>query len=106
MKNLFIILVLLVVSTINHFPQNQGDAYYLFINNIDMPLNRTGVIADVWIPPNNPGGKFNDTTFLFSAGFFLSGYADGQLWANAVASASLVEDYRTGRANPQPTDDP
>ncbi len=105
MKNFFIILVLLVVSTINLFPQKQGDAYRLFINNIDMPLNRTGVIAQVNIPPNDPGGKFNDTTFLFSAGFFLSGYSNGQLWANAVAPASLVEDYTRGRATPQAGDD-
>jgi hypothetical protein len=84
----------------------QGDAYRLFINNINLPMNRTGVIADVDIPPSGTLGKFKGNTgFLFSSGFFLSGIADGQLWTNAVASASLVEDYRSGRANPVSGDD-
>ncbi|MFC2094112.1 hypothetical protein ACFLSH_00655 [Bacteroidota bacterium] len=84
----------------------QGDAYRLNINNINMPMNRSGVIADVDIPPDGTVGKFKGSTgFLYSSGFFLSGYADGQLWTNAVASATLVEDYKTGRANPEPGDD-
>jgi len=84
----------------------QGDAYRLFVNNINLPMNRTGVIADVEIPPDGSLGRFKgDNGFLFSSGFFLSGYSDGQLWTNAVASASLVEDYQRGRANPEPGDD-
>lgn len=79
----------------------KGDAYRLNINNINLPLNRKGIIAAVNIPDPNPiisgaGGKFGGHVFLFSSGFFLSGYANGQLWANAVASASLVEDYIQG----------
>jgi hypothetical protein len=84
----------------------QGDAYRLFVNNINLPMNRTGVIADVDIPPNGTLGRFKgENSFLWSSGFFLSGYSDGQLWANAVATASLVEDYRTGQVNPGPNDD-
>ena len=89
-------LLLVTLCIIDLFPQRQGDAYRLFINNIDMPLNRKGIIAAVDVPPDGPGGMFNGNIFLFSAGFFLSGFADGQLWANAVASASLVEDYLPG----------
>jgi len=87
----------------------QGDSYRLFINNINLPMNRTGVIADVEIPPlpiPGAGGRFKGLNeFLFSSGFFLSGYSDGQLWTNAVASASLVEDYTRGRVSPQTDDD-
>jgi len=84
----------------------QGDAYRLFVNNINLPMNRTGVIADVDIPPDGATGKFRgDIGFLFSSGFFLSGYSDGQLWTNAVASATLVEDYQRGRVNSEPGDD-
>ena len=61
-----------------------------------MPLNWRGVLADVNISPNGPGGQFGGHTFLFSGGFFLSGYSNGDLWANAVASATLVEDYIQG----------
>ena len=42
-------------------------------------------------------GKFDGGGFLFSGGFFLSGYSNGQMWSNAVASASLVEDYLPGK---------
>lgn len=73
-----------------------GDAYRLNINNINMPMNRSGKIADVNIPPEGSQGRFDESTFLFSGGFMLSGYAGGTLFANAVASASLVEDYVPG----------
>ncbi|HRN26914.1 MAG: hypothetical protein IT276_04945 [Ignavibacteriaceae bacterium] len=82
----------------------KGDAYRLYINNINLPLNRKGVIADVNLPDplNRPGvggagGKFGNHVFLFSSGFFLSGFSNGTLFSNAVASASLVEDYLPGK---------
>jgi hypothetical protein len=74
----------------------QGDAYGMNVNNIWLPLNSKGIIAAVDIPPNGPGGQFAGGTFLFSSGFMLSGYSAGTLWANACASASLVEDYLPG----------
>ncbi len=73
-----------------------GDAYGMNVNNIWLPLNRKGIIAAVDIDPNGSGGQFAGGTFLFSAGFFMSGYRNGQLWANACASATLVEDYVQG----------
>ena len=105
---------------------NAGDAYAMDLNNITLPFNRKGIIADVNIGYkgfafelemvdilNNIGiketranipirggwgslGKFDEIGFLFSSGFFLSGYSNGQLWSNGVASASLVEDYLPG----------
>lgn len=93
--------VFVLLFSIESFPQKMGDAYALNINNIYMPLSRRGVLADVNIPPVGPYGQFGGHVFLFSGGFFLSGYSNGQLWANAVASASLVEDYLQGRVNQQ-----
>lgn len=72
-----------------------GDAYRMQINNVDLPLNREGVIADVQFG-GDAGGHFDGKVFLFSSGFFLSGYTNGQLWANGVASASRVQDYVPG----------
>lgn len=88
------------VSGIKETGKN-GDAYRMYINNINLPLNRKGIIAAVNIPDDDPnisgeGGKFGNIVFLFSSGFFLSGYRNGELWANANASASLVEDYIHG----------
>jgi hypothetical protein len=82
-----------LLCTVDLFSQKMGDAYALNINNIYFPLNRKGILADVNIPPLGSGGQFGGNVFLFSGGFFLSGYSNGSLWANAVASASLVEDY-------------
>ena len=74
----------------------QGDAYGMNVNNIWLPINRKGIIADVNIGPNGSGGQFAGGTFLFSSGFFMSGNSAGTPWANAAASASLVEDYVQG----------
>ncbi len=75
-----------------------GDSYRLNINNVNLPLNNRGIIAAVNIPPANQGagGRYANEIFLFSSGFFMSGYTNGTLWANGVASASLVEDYVPG----------
>ncbi len=99
MKRTFLTISLVIISAVYFFPQTVGDAYALDINNIYLPLNRKGILAAVDIPPpigNGSGGQFGGNVFLFSGGFFLSGYSNGQLWANAVASASLVEDYLPG----------
>lgn len=72
-----------------------GDAYRMFINNIDMPLNRAGVIADAAIS-GGQYGRIDTKVFLYSAGFFMSGITNGVMWANAVASASRIQDYAPG----------
>ena len=106
---------------------NVGDEYAMDVNQIVLPFNNRGIIADVNIDYksipfilqmtdvlNNvskkettaglpvshgggSGGKFDEGTFLFSSGFWLSGYSNGVMWSNAVASASLVEDYLPGK---------
>ncbi|MDP4117333.1 MAG: hypothetical protein Q8903_14455, partial [Bacteroidota bacterium] len=80
-----------------------GNAYRFNINNINLPLNRSGVLADVSIAtPGIPsalqkGGVFDNQIFLFSGGFYLSGIdAQGHPWTNAVASASRIQDYLPG----------
>ncbi|NWF90893.1 MAG: hypothetical protein HXY50_15720, partial [Ignavibacteriaceae bacterium] len=78
-----------------------GDAYRLFINNVNLPMNRAGALAEVNILDPNPiisgsGGKFAGDVALFAGGFFLSGLANGTMFANAVAPATLVQDYVAG----------
>ena len=77
----------------------QGDAYAIEVNNIYMPLNRKGIIADVNVPPpqgRGSLGQFAGHGFLFSSGFFISGFSGATMWAAAAASASLVEDFVQG----------
>lgn len=77
---------------------NAGGEFFVFdINNLYIPIDNKGVIADV-----NPGdgigpsGIFDGNTFLFSSGFYVSGYSNGELWGNGVLSASRIEDYQPG----------
>lgn len=72
-----------------------GDAYRLRVNKLDMGINNRGVMANVDID-GLEGGFFDGKSFLFSGGFFLTGYANGVLFGNAVASASRIEDYVPG----------
>jgi len=102
------------------FPRN-SDMYEMNVNNILLPFNNNGVLADVdyrfvytsakitsfdYNGSENTantsinldygsygGGKFEEGSFLFSGGFYLSGYSNGDLWANGVATVILVEDY-------------
>lgn len=72
-----------------------GDAYRMFINNVDLPMSSSGVIADVNIG-GRAYGRVDGKVFLFSGGFFVSGQSKGKVWANAVASASRIQDYVKG----------
>lgn len=81
-----------------------GDAYRMNINNINMPINRVGTTAAVNIPPDGTLGRFGNSSFLFSGGFFMSGYTNGTLWSFAQASASLVENMVPGTPASGPND--
>jgi len=73
--------------------------FRFFINNINLPMNNNGTLADVNIPPDGGGGRYLGIGFLFSGGFFLSGYNSDTLWANAQASASLIQNYLPGNVD-------
>jgi hypothetical protein len=64
-----------------------------------MPIDNRGVLGAVDIQPDGASGRFDDVTFLFSGGFLLSGYNADTLWANGVATASLIENYLPGNVD-------
>jgi len=70
-----------------------GEAEAIHINNIYLPFENNGNIANVNIPPNGSGGQYGDGTFLFSSGFYLSGFTNNKLWANGVAGSNVHIDY-------------
>lgn len=79
----------------------KGDSYRMYMNNINLPMNRTGVIADVEMLQYDgvtlaAGGEFDGLTFLFSAGFYMGGIHDGEVFAIGKASASRDEHFLTG----------
>jgi hypothetical protein len=96
MKKQFLLIAIFLVIQIDVLPQKVGDEFVININNIKLPINNRGVLADVNIHPFGSGGKFDSITVLFSAGFYLGGYNGDSLWANGVASAIRVEDYWPG----------
>jgi hypothetical protein len=74
-----------------------GDSYDMFINNIDLPIGRNGILADVLIPPATiGGGKLQNKIFLFSGGFYMTGLNNGEIWGNGMMSASRITDYVPG----------
>ena len=102
MKRIFILLFITILTI------NSQDAAAISINNIHLPFNNKGILADVNFGEYGSLGRYPGPTgkgFLFSGGFFLSGFSDTTLWANAVASAALVEDYLPGNVGTS-ADDP
>ncbi len=88
-------------------PASIGDSYYMFINKIAMPMNSRGIIADVVTGGNLAQGRIDGKGFLYSGGFMMSGVnrLTGEMWANAMASASRTEDYQAGNASWDATND-
>ena len=106
-----------------------GNAVYINVNKLKIPFSNKGVIAGLQIRDTsnttfllcdiennlattlqriviNIGstGRYEEGSFLFSSGFFLSGFANGELWANGVAPSSLVQDYLPGTVGSNPDD--
>ncbi|MCF6270668.1 MAG: exo-alpha-sialidase [Melioribacteraceae bacterium] len=89
-------------SVSSPFGGDGGDGFYFDNNNLRLPINSRGVIADFKIGNRKTGGRFDDIGVIFSAGFALSGYTNGNLWANGMMTASRIEDYEAGTvANPE-----
>ena len=89
-------LPIFLMASLGTFSQNVGFEAYIEVNDIYSPFNNRGVIADVNVPPLGQGGQFANRGFLYSAGFWLSGYNGDSLWANGVSTSQFVEDYQAG----------
>ncbi len=82
-------------------PDDLTVATLVDVNNIKMPINNAGTIADVDLGSGS-GGKYDDIVFMFSAGFYLSGLAGNEIWSNGNLSASRVVDYQPGLVGSEP----
>ena len=84
-------------STLHKTKLLAGDSFDMNINNWNMPMNKSGVMADVLIAPATlAGGMLQNKIVLYSGGFFMSGINNGQIWANAVMTSSRLNDYLPG----------
>ncbi|MCK5087151.1 MAG: hypothetical protein KAQ90_06500, partial [Melioribacteraceae bacterium] len=88
------------LSKTNPNDASVGNAYYLFVNKIAMPLNSQGKIADVKLADHLAQGRIDGKNFLYSGGFMMSGINEqGIMWSNGMASASRTEDYEPGQVS-------
>jgi len=110
------------------YPRYQN-GYRMDVNKLNLPFDNKGILADVNVYFGQKtvvlandvnqnqsvynkevqigagaSGVYDGGSFLFSGGFFLSGYANGSLFANGVASGALVEDYLPGKIGSLPND--
>ncbi|MCB0732694.1 MAG: hypothetical protein KDC88_16845, partial [Ignavibacteriae bacterium] len=85
-----------LTDTITLVPRfyNPNNAYLIDVNKISIPIDNKGIIGNVTIYDtlgnSRAGGHFEEGVFVYSGGFMLSGYSNGELWANGVASASRI----------------
>jgi hypothetical protein len=87
----------------NNFPANASETFLIDVNRLKLPIENSGVIADVFFN-GVQGGRYDSKSVFFSAGLFLSGYSNGMMWTNANASASRLQDYLKGQVNTLPSD--
>ncbi|MBS4028335.1 MAG: exo-alpha-sialidase [Ignavibacteriales bacterium] len=87
-----------LVGPLLNFGTNDGIIFH--INNLILPMDDKGVLADVSVG-GVEGGHYQTVGFgfLFSGGFMLSGRSNDSLWSNGVASASRIQDYVPGRVS-------
>ncbi len=92
-----------------------GSAYLFKVNNITMPMNNVGTMANVTIGGYS-NGQYDGKEFLFSGGFIISGKNVDSLgtsyaierkpfWAFGQATASRIEDVVPGRVKAEASDD-
>jgi hypothetical protein len=117
----------------NEFPfspvSGYTKSYFMHVNNIEMPMNNKGTLADVNVWVNREVlfeatdiynfksnklseiyysygtlGKYDGIGFLFSGGYGLSGYNPNGLWANAQSTVSRINNYNPGKVGSDPED--
>jgi hypothetical protein len=88
---------------ITDFNTSASETYLLDVNRLKMPLDNSGVLADASVLGNSTA-TYDGQIAIYSAGFILSGYSGALMWANAVASASRIQDYQPGIVGSLPSD--
>ncbi len=81
-------------STIN-LSSYEKTVHLFAINRLKLPIVNDGVIADATVNGIS-GGWYGEGSILYSGGFYLSGYRNNQLWANANTSSSRIVDFLPG----------
>jgi len=94
MKKILTFIFLIFIS--NSYAQT---AYRFFINKIDLPISNNGVLGDAYLPDRYVNGIYEESQFLYSGGFWLSGYDGDSLWANAQSTSFGVRNFIPGNVD-------
>jgi hypothetical protein len=98
----YIILFILIYSI-----TSAQTAAVVDVNNFYIPFNNKGILADVNFGSAGSLARYPGSEgkgIIFSAGFYLSGYKNEDLFANGAASSFIVEDYLPGNIGTSPSD--
>jgi len=85
---------------LSYVPDNPKSNFMVNVNRFSVPVNNCGVIGDISIG----GGTYDSKLLLYSAGFYLSGVTNGNLWTNGSAYESGIQDYQPGIVGSDPSD--
>jgi len=83
---------------------NKMREYYFDVNRFKLPINNYGVLADLKVGDAKVSGRFDDSPVLYSGGFWLSGYVEGDFWGNGLMTAGRLVDYLPGKVGGQTND--
>jgi hypothetical protein len=103
MKNYLstISLIIVVLLSTNIIAQDVtgkvGHSYRIQLNKISLPISNDGILADVNLLPHGTMGRYDNTPFLYSGGFYISGLNNSDIWVRGQAQHSLITDFISGK---------
>ena len=94
------------IEKVNLVSHNETDALLIDKGRLKVAIGNNGSIGDVKLPNADEYayGYYDDITFLFAGGSYLSGYSNDTLWANGFLTASRIFDYLPGKVGEDPAD--
>ena len=94
------------IEKVNLVSKNETDVLMIDKGRLKVAIGNNGSIGDVKLPNADEYayGYYDDITFLFAGGGYLSGYSNDTLWANGFLTASRIFDYQPGKVGEDPAD--
>jgi hypothetical protein len=77
---------------------NTSEGVMIDANKFKLPIGNNGILADLYTEGATlAGGRYDSSLVLFSAGFYMTGKSNGNVWSNGSLSASRITDYVQGK---------
>ena len=111
MKSLFTFLFLIVilnsqVKEIQTVKSSASESIIVDKDRLVVAIGNNGAIGDVEVLGSDlKYGYYDDKVFLYSGGFYLTGFSNDTLWGNGVFSSSRMNDFQPGNVGENPEDE-